>query len=372
MSRSAEIRLMRMGKMRPERALAVGGGDWSHEHTRVEKAHELPMTGNTKTFNMNTLLAQRIITSDYFRSLAGVDTFPQIVDEIYSRVEHVEPWSPGTARIPSTAFCLLYKLCVMRATKKQMRVLLTHADSPYIRAIGFLYLRYTLPRDQLWTWFGEFITDEEEFAPSADGRMLPMGDFCSMLLRENKFFGTVLPRIPVKIERELKVKLLAAEEAAERALANEHDRHLFVVGAAVRCLFSEDSKWYAAVIDEYHSDDDTFTVTYTDYGNVERVPLGRMVHPSQRKKKNKGSGGSGGGGGGSGGSGSSSAARRGGGSGGGSSGGGGGGGGGGDDEDLMSKVLARERDRAAASGSSYSRRVTTYKDALSLRQDRYT
>ncbi len=38
----------------------------------------------------------------------------------------MEPLSPGTARTPSTGFCLLVKLCTMRLTVKQMQGLLDH------------------------------------------------------------------------------------------------------------------------------------------------------------------------------------------------------------------------------------------------------
>jgi pre-mRNA-splicing factor 38B len=69
----------------------------------------------------------------------------QVVDEIYTAVTHVEPWSAGTSRVPSTAFCCIYRMCLMRVTRKQMAWLLNHGDSPYIRAVGFLILRYTCP-----------------------------------------------------------------------------------------------------------------------------------------------------------------------------------------------------------------------------------
>ena len=79
--------------------------------------------------------------TEYFMSLQGLHTFDAIVDEIYEQVTHVEPWATGTQRVPSSAFCLLVKLCTFRVTREQMKVLLTHGDSPHIRAMGFLYLR---------------------------------------------------------------------------------------------------------------------------------------------------------------------------------------------------------------------------------------
>lgn len=48
----------------------------------------------------------------------------------------------GTGGIVSTAFCLLYKLFTLKLTRKQVMGLITHTDSPYIRALGFMYIRY--------------------------------------------------------------------------------------------------------------------------------------------------------------------------------------------------------------------------------------
>ena len=41
----------------------------------------------------------------------------------------------GNARGPSTAFCILHALFVMKLTPRQVRTLLQHPDSPYIRAV---------------------------------------------------------------------------------------------------------------------------------------------------------------------------------------------------------------------------------------------
>ncbi len=48
----------------------------------------------------------------------------------------------GVGGIISSAFCILYRLFVVRLTRKQVYGLLNHGDSPYIRGIGFLYVRY--------------------------------------------------------------------------------------------------------------------------------------------------------------------------------------------------------------------------------------
>ena len=101
----------------------------------------------------------------------SLTSFQQIVDHIYEKVDHLEPWSAGTARVPSTAFCLLFKLATMGVTRNQMVAMLNHADSPYIRGVGFLFLRFTAPPKDLWTWYEPYIDDLEEFSADAAGSM---------------------------------------------------------------------------------------------------------------------------------------------------------------------------------------------------------
>ena len=51
-------------------------------------------------------------------------------------MEDVEPWMSGNARGPSSAFNLLYRLCQLRPDVRDVRTMLDHPDSPYIRAVG--------------------------------------------------------------------------------------------------------------------------------------------------------------------------------------------------------------------------------------------
>jgi hypothetical protein len=46
--------------------------------------------------------------------------------------------------------------------------MIDHKDSPYIRALGFLYLRYCCnPRD-LWSWFSKYMRDTDVRALKRD------------------------------------------------------------------------------------------------------------------------------------------------------------------------------------------------------------
>lgn len=96
---------------------------------------------------------------------SSLKTYHEVVDEIYYRVEHAEPYTPGTSRLPSSCFCLIVKCATMRMTIKQMSGLLSHGDSPFIRVVGFLYLRYMAAPEDLFDWMGKYLEDKEEFIP---------------------------------------------------------------------------------------------------------------------------------------------------------------------------------------------------------------
>lgn len=149
------------------------------------------------------VLCQNILSSDYFKELFALKTYTDVVDEIYNHVDHVEPWMTGNCRGPSTAFCLLYKLFTMKFTVKQMQDLLDHGDSPYIRALGFLYLRYVGDPKTLWEWLEPYVEDPEEFSPGSNGKMTTMGVYVRDIILNQYYFDTLFPRIPVPILRQI-------------------------------------------------------------------------------------------------------------------------------------------------------------------------
>eukprot|EP00054_Salpingoeca_dolichothecata_P026530 m.190324 g.190324 ORF g.190324 m.190324 type:complete len:405 (-) comp25684_c1_seq1:60-1274(-) len=178
----------------------------------------LPIWGNPTTMNMNNILYTNIKESSYFRErCVEIQTFLELVDEIYNCVDHLEPFMPGHANAASTAFCLLYKLFLMRPTENQMMHLLNHADSPYIRATGFLFLRFTCPPKDLLAWFGDYLDDPEpvRVRMGASSPEIPMGVYLRGLLKNQAYFSTRFPRIPVLIEREVRAELDAHPYAGE-------------------------------------------------------------------------------------------------------------------------------------------------------------
>ncbi|XP_063932416.1 pre-mRNA-splicing factor 38B-like [Zophobas morio] len=175
-----------------------------------KKKNSLEVCGNPVTMNLNTMLYQNILASRYFKEdLFNLKTYHEVVDEIYNQVTDLEPFMPGNYNQPSSAFCLLYKLFTMKLTEKQLRGLLNHKDSPYIRAIGFLYIRYALNPKSLWHYFKDYIYDYEpiKVAWAHHSREICIGQFCRQLLQDQKYFTTILPRIPVPIAKIITEKL---------------------------------------------------------------------------------------------------------------------------------------------------------------------
>ena len=173
---------------------------------------------NGKSYNVEKVLRSNIVYSDYYRQLCKVTDFMTLVDEMYNEVTHVEPWMSGNARGPSTAFCILYRLFTLAPTvasedgdgetqmleETQIAHLLNHGDSPYIRAIRFLYLRYVCPHKKLIRHLEPYFADDERFAPSADpNKETTVGAFVRDLVLDQYYFETLFPRIPEVTRRDL-------------------------------------------------------------------------------------------------------------------------------------------------------------------------
>uniref|UniRef100_A0A182WAW1 Pre-mRNA-splicing factor 38 n=1 Tax=Anopheles minimus TaxID=112268 RepID=A0A182WAW1_9DIPT len=193
----------------------------------AKQNNALPLWGNETSMNLNPLILANIQGSSYFKvSLFKLKTYHEVVDEIYYQVKHLEPWERGSRKtagqtgmcggvrgvgaggIVSTAFCLLYKLYTLRLTRKQVNGLLTHGDSPYIRALGFMYLRYTQPPGDLFDWYEPYLVDEEEIDVKAGGgQIMTIGQMIRQWLTKLDWFSTLFPRIPVPIQKQIDSKL---------------------------------------------------------------------------------------------------------------------------------------------------------------------
>lgn len=184
-----------------------------------------------------------------------------------------------------------------------MKLMLNHVDSPYIRCVGFLYLRYVCEPTRLWEWVFPYLYDQEPVQISASSSkrqqaQMTVGDYVRSLLTDLDYMGTRLPRLPVAIERDMKVKMLEAERIEHRAMNHTRDsyamKYFESVGSRIRALYGDEENpimWYEAVVDRVvRTDDETgvefarpkFLVTFPEYGNTELVTLGEIDLPGGR------------------------------------------------------------------------------------------
>uniref|UniRef100_G1Q147 Pre-mRNA-splicing factor 38B n=1 Tax=Myotis lucifugus TaxID=59463 RepID=G1Q147_MYOLU len=224
------------------------GGGATKPAVSGKQGNVLQLWGNEKTMNLNPMILTNI-SSPYFKGqLYELKTYHEVVDEIYFKVTHVEPWEKGSRKtagqtgmcggvrgvgiggIVSTAFCLLYKLFTLKLTRKQVVGLITHTDSPYIRALGFMYIRYTQPPTDLWDWFESFLDDEEDLDVKAGGGcVMTIGEMLWSFLTKLEWFSTLFPRIPVPVQKNIDQQIKTRPRKIKKdgkEGAEEIDRHV--------------------------------------------------------------------------------------------------------------------------------------------------
>lgn len=218
-------------------------GDEEEEFKK--KGNALPVWGNQQSMNINNLVVTNILSSPYFKNeLFKIKTFHEVIDEIYYKVEHLEPWEKGsrkirgqvgmcggvrgvgTGGIVSSTYCLLFKLFTLKPSKKQVYTLINHTDSPYIRALGFMFIRYCQHPNTYWEWFEPYLEDDEGLDPKAGGGCsMTIGQMVRSFLLKPDWYGTLFPRIPVPIFKEIETGLRELNLNDDRKVyANEEEK----------------------------------------------------------------------------------------------------------------------------------------------------
>lgn len=235
---------------------------------------------NTTTYNISTVLRDHILKCGYFKNtLLNMDDFNAVIDEIYDHAEHAEPYSVGSNTLPSSLFCALYKMFTMRLTEQQLRTLMEHQDSPYIRCCGFLYVRFGFSADKMWDWYQDYFCDEAIFMPGTDkDRTMTVGEYCETLLTEDKYFNTVLPRLPVKYKNRFGMMLGNMDEFRKRQRSNRHILETYRQ-PHLKVEVYRKNEWESASIVECIDEVPTRVMIRVrlDDGTEENFPLGYVV-----------------------------------------------------------------------------------------------
>ena len=74
-------------------------GEWEEDDDVGKKNGELPFWGNQQTMNINPLILTNVRNSAYYKStLLDLKTYHEVVDQIYYKVTHLEPWEKGSRK----------------------------------------------------------------------------------------------------------------------------------------------------------------------------------------------------------------------------------------------------------------------------------
>eukprot|EP00964_Phaeocystis_antarctica_P045280 scaffold26052_cov59-Phaeocystis_antarctica.AAC.3 len=191
-----------------------GGGPLEKDVFPVSSAAD---NHGAASYNIGAMLLEAIRMSDLLWDIARHRTFEAVVDQIYYECTYATPWVPGTHKKgpnagmqsairgvsntgqPGCAYTFMLKLFILRLTRQQIKQMLEHADSPYIRAVGFLYLRVGMGDGfkELWTWLEPYLGDPEPFeVDGTPATKTTIGEWLRRLLTDQDYFGDRLPRIP--------------------------------------------------------------------------------------------------------------------------------------------------------------------------------
>eukprot|EP00928_Gymnodinium_smaydae_P010235 TRINITY_DN13838_c0_g1_i1.p1 TRINITY_DN13838_c0_g1~~TRINITY_DN13838_c0_g1_i1.p1 ORF type:complete len:620 (-),score=142.12 TRINITY_DN13838_c0_g1_i1:140-1999(-) len=239
---------------------------------------------NPKTMGFSGLLQTHVIECTHFKSLLKLETFDQVIEETFQFANSVEPYMANSGTLPSALFCCLYRFLTLGLDKYQLKKLMEHQESPYIRCCGFLYVRFGLPHDQLLTYLQEYLLDDEELKPSPDSEWrTSVGEYVEGLMSQDKYYNTVLPRLPMVTKRKVEEALAPVGQNRKRNKANKEIIHLFRDrGTRLQCNIG--GEWMDAVLVEL--DEETpYRIKLRvrlDDGSEEYVHLGKVILSESR------------------------------------------------------------------------------------------
>uniref|UniRef100_A0A7E4VDW9 Pre-mRNA-splicing factor 38 n=1 Tax=Panagrellus redivivus TaxID=6233 RepID=A0A7E4VDW9_PANRE len=200
----------------------------------TKRNNTLPIHGSHVTMNLNPLVLENIVSSTRSSTKSTIT---------WVNVKHLEPWERGTRKsqgmsgffqvrgvgaggIISSAFCLLYKLFTLKVTRKQLVSMINSTQSVYLRGIGFMFIRYTQPPADLWAWYAPYLDDDEEVDPrSGGGEKMEVGQMIRTLLTKLDWYGTLFPRIPIPIQKDIDNRLREHGRAYHGNYDNNWDRN---------------------------------------------------------------------------------------------------------------------------------------------------
>jgi hypothetical protein len=159
----------------------------------------MPTWGDKSSWNISSLMRKNVFSSSYFNNtLQPLTILSELVDEINTHVHSIEPWIQNTCYTPSSLFCILIKLFIIKLTEGQLRFMSEHINT-YVRVAGFLYIRFLADPQEYWERFNHYTVDPS-LIDEENRLSLTVGGFVEKILTEQDYFGLLLPRIPAGIQ----------------------------------------------------------------------------------------------------------------------------------------------------------------------------
>jgi pre-mRNA-splicing factor 38B len=141
------------------------------------------------------------ISGFFVQELRLLQTFDEVVNVAKKNIKYCEPWI-GQSTNPSALWCVLWKCFKLRLTRRQVESLLRSQQSPYLRALGLLYIRFCALPDTQWELYDSMLFDDEEVTLTAVTKnKCTIGQLTRDLIVKVKIFDIIMPRIPVPIHK---------------------------------------------------------------------------------------------------------------------------------------------------------------------------
>eukprot|EP00300_Choanocystis_sp_HF-7_P017336 c19699_g1_i2.p1 GENE.c19699_g1_i2~~c19699_g1_i2.p1 ORF type:complete len:376 (-),score=41.41 c19699_g1_i2:1-1047(-) len=149
--------------------------------------------------NLPEQVSYAVYSDPYFKSLLTKKTYHEVIFAIDEEVMFVEPFIPNTGGMPSKALCLLFKFSTLKLTPKQLHGLLRY-ENPFVRALGFAYVRFCVQPDQQWNYYKDYMQDKQKFIPTGHPvrTKITIAEWIYDLMTKTKWFSIIMPRLPSK------------------------------------------------------------------------------------------------------------------------------------------------------------------------------
>jgi hypothetical protein len=164
-----------------------------------------------ETMNLPEAVYKNVrISGFYVQELRLLQRYDDVVNIAKKSIKYCEPWI-GQSRNPSALWCVLWKCFKLRLTRRQVEALLRSQQSPYLRVLGLLYVRFAALPEVQWELYDALLHDNEEVVLTAVTRLrCTVGQFTHDLIVKSKIFDIIMPRIPVPIHKRWLEELNAA------------------------------------------------------------------------------------------------------------------------------------------------------------------